>query len=427
MKNIILLLFILFYVYHLTTIEPTFHVLITTIGRSGVLNMIDSLQPQLDLHDSITVVYDAKDHDDTYQQVRDKLKRFRCVTRLYYEHTNLGFWGHAIRNKYSHSLQRTTFVMHGDDDDVYLPDVFKMLRKKCKNKHTLYMFKFKLNDGRTIWKDKVVHRGNVGTPCGIVPFEANKKSKWTHKKGGDGEFYIDLSSKVPEVQFVDEIIYHVRPAQLPQQILKYHYYINLKNRPDRRRHVEKQLQTLGINSPNRFEAIQEKSPPCLGSTMSHCEVIKKARSDNWPYVFVFEDDVMFYNPRETFLKLKNLMSSNLQWDVILLGGNNQEPYQKINKDCVKVQNCAVSIAYVVHSNHYDELIRTCERAILLLKETRLVNKYCIDQYWKKLQKSHNYFLIIPLSVTQKGGFSNNFDIGKNTPQEEFDDIMLSLG
>ena len=54
-------------------------------------------------------------------------------------------------------------------------------------------------------------------------------------------------------------------------------------------------------------------------------------------------------------KLKKILYSNLKWDVLLLGGNNWPPYQRINEDCIQVSNCTMTHAYIVKKNYYDNL------------------------------------------------------------------------
>ncbi len=46
-----------------------FHVLIATIGRHSIFNLLDSLLPQLTEDDYLTIVYDAQDIVNTQDDV----------------------------------------------------------------------------------------------------------------------------------------------------------------------------------------------------------------------------------------------------------------------------------------------------------------------------------------------------------------------
>lgn len=188
-------------------------------------------------------------------------------------------------------------------------------------------------------------------------------------------------------------------------IKKYTYYINLENRKDRKRDTLKELKSFGINNPTRFNAIKEDIG-MIGCGKSHLEVLKIARKNNLPYVLIFEDDVKFLNPDVTNKTLNNILKSEIDWDVILLGGNNYEPYTKVNEDCIKVNNCQCCTAYLVKQSYYDTLISNWEKGLSKLIETKNESKYSLDQYWKILQKQDTFLLLTPLNVIQRPSYSD---------------------
>jgi len=190
-----------------------------------------------------------------------------------------------------------------------------------------------------------------------------------------------------------------------QDILRYHYYINLDHRTDRKKFTIKELQKLGIYNPRRFRAIK-KDIGIVGCNMSHLEVLKLARRNKLPYVTIFEDDILFLEPKETLEKLDRIINSDIEWDVILLGGNNHKPYQSINEDCIKVNNCQTTTTYIVKQPYYDTLINHWEEGLQKLIETEDIPKYALDVYWKILQKKDNFLLITPVNVVQKEGYSD---------------------
>ena len=199
-----------------------------------------------------------------------------------------------------------------------------------------------------------------------------------------------------------------------------HYYINLEERKDRNKLIKNELSKIGIKSPNRFNAIKNKEG-AVGCTMSHIEVLKKAKNKNWDYVVVFEDDVLFLNPTRTINKLNKIFNSDIKWDVIILGGNNYKPYEILDEDCIKVSNCQTTTSYIVKKHYYDTMINNFESGLQKLKETKIQEKYAVDQYWKELQKKDTFILITPIEVIQREGYS---DIGKK--DVDYREMMLDL-
>jgi glycosyl transferase family 25 len=206
------------------------------------------------------------------------------------------------------------------------------------------------------------------------------------------------------------IIYHNLKSELFSNNMKdivteHTYYINLEHRTDRKKDTLKELKSFGINNPTRFNAIKEDIG-MIGCGKSHLEVLKIARKKNLPYVLIFEDDVKFLNPEKTIQSLNNVLNSGIDWNVILLGGGNFQPYTKINKDCVKVENCNTATAYLVKQSYYDTLINNWEDGLSKLIETKDEPKYALDQYWKILQKRDTFLLLTPLNVVQRESYSD---------------------
>ena len=125
-------------------------------------------------------------------------------------------WAHAIQNEWQTHLEpTTTFVMHGDDDDQYLPGAFDTLRKACTDPETLYIakMKYRTQPGLVIPRqDSAIVLHDIGTPNGIIPFAKAREAKWGLHHGGDFTYYNSLKTKVANVKFLPDIIYEVLPA-----------------------------------------------------------------------------------------------------------------------------------------------------------------------------------------------------------------------
>ena len=112
-------------------------------------------------------------------------------------------------------------------------------------------------------------------------------------------------------------------------------YINLTSRTDRNERVQSELKKIGVDNPERFNAIKLEDG-ALGCSMSHLKCIELAKKNNYEYVFVCEDDIEFLNPELFLTQLKNFLTSNIAWDTILVAGNNMLPYLPVNDTCIKI-------------------------------------------------------------------------------------------
>jgi GR25 family glycosyltransferase involved in LPS biosynthesis len=187
--------------------------------------------------------------------------------------------------------------------------------------------------------------------------------------------------------------------------IKHAFYINLASRPDRKQHVEEQLKILDIQA-QRFNAIKLANG-ALGCSMSHLKCLEIAKENNWPHLLVIEDDIKFLDPNLFKSQMSKFLSNHKSWDVVIVGGNNVPPYQKIDDTCVKVSSCQTTTGYLVNGHYFDTLIDNFRTGIKkLIAEPEKHKFYAIDKYWFNLQKKDKWFLIIPLTVTQREDYSD---------------------
>jgi hypothetical protein len=139
------------------------------------------------------------------------LIHFKCTVSVIVCSENLGFWGHGIRNKYQNNLCGD-FIINADDDDIFTPDAFELIRKHAVDSTKLYIFKEATPFGTTVWQNewlgsgKPMAVGAISTVCGVIP-NIKILPDWGLFYGGDGQFYVDITSTLfPEYELVDEII-----------------------------------------------------------------------------------------------------------------------------------------------------------------------------------------------------------------------------
>jgi glycosyl transferase family 25 len=187
--------------------------------------------------------------------------------------------------------------------------------------------------------------------------------------------------------------------------IKHTFYINLDSRPDRKKHIETQLSKIGIIA-ERFKAIKLDNG-ALGCSMSHLKCLEIAKASSWPHVLIIEDDIKFLNPDVFKTQFNSFLSKHKGWDVVLIGGNNVPPYIKIDDTCVKVSMCQTTTGYLVQSHYFDKLIQNFRYGIQqLLKYPNNRLYFAIDRYWFKLQELDKWYLIVPLTVTQREDYSD---------------------
>jgi glycosyl transferase family 25 len=198
------------------------------------------------------------------------------------------------------------------------------------------------------------------------------------------------------------------------------FFINLDSRPDRKQYMEDHLKTVGIQA-ERFKAIKLTNG-ALGCSMSHLKLLEKAKSNDWDSILIMEDDIKFLNPPLFLKQLNHFLNVHKEFDVLLIAGNNMPPFTKIDDACVKVTRCQTTTGYLVRKHYYDTLIQNVRDGIkYLMKTPEKHDLFAIDKYWFRLQERDKWYLIIPLTVTQRDDYS---DIEKR--MTNYSRVMLDL-
>jgi glycosyl transferase family 25 len=198
-------------------------------------------------------------------------------------------------------------------------------------------------------------------------------------------------------------------------------YINLKSREDRNQHVLNELYKLGITNPTRIDAVKT-TDGAIGCSMSHIKCLEYAKANKLPHVFICEDDITFTNPALLLNNIQQMETSDIQWDVVIIGGNNCPPYKQITEFCIRVSNNQTTTGYVIQSHYYDVLIGNIKESVsYLLRQPHNRRLYALDIYWKRLQQRDKWYMIIPPTVVQYEDYS---DIEKRVVN--YNSLMLDL-
>ena len=192
-----------------------------------------------------------------------------------------------------------------------------------------------------------------------------------------------------------------------------HFYINLDVRPDRNKETIRELKKIGIREPNRMSAVRHKIG-LVGCAMSHIKVLQKAKELGWDYCMVFEDDILIDDGYELKEKINKYL--HYDYDVLYLGCWNVEPPDMINEDLMRVRHAWTTHAYIVKCHYYDTLIENLKEGCIQKMKYPDNNIYNIDEYISILQQKDKWLCFNPIMVTQRDGWSDNFNSVRNLSQ-----------
>ena len=169
--------------------------------------------------------------------------------------------------------------------------------------------------------------------------------------------------------------------------------INLDRRPDRWRRIQKELARHGIETVERFPAVDgdaiEKpagwmhTPGAFGCLLSHVEVVKEARASGAPAVLIFEDDAVldpdFPNQFTNFIK-----EVPDDWDMLYLGALHKDAPVKISDHVGRITKANSTFAYALRNTVYDAFINLNTRA-----------EHVLDMNSYQLQERFNCYCFMP--------------------------------
>ena len=191
------------------------------------------------------------------------------------------------------------------------------------------------------------------------------------------------------------------------------YYINLKHRQDRLKHIVQQLDNIQypLSKINRVDAIKH-SNGSTGCGLSHIKALRTAMKNNNSnsIVIIMEDDFKWsLSNQQTKRILFNAIHNDIDWNVILLSCKG--PKLKFHKYLQRVVSCQTASGYIIKVKYIPQLLNIWVKDMnFRLKYDIKINdplnhRTCIDQSWKKLQ--HNkWFTTNPIIGSQIKSFSD---------------------
>jgi len=202
------------------------------------------------------------------------------------------------------------------------------------------------------------------------------------------------------------------------------YYINMDNRPDRKYQLETELKSMNVpwHKVHRIAGVVAKNG-ALGCSKAHLNALKDFANHDYQTVLILEDDFMFKQGREeVFSQLSKFWNLNLIWDVVLFSSYSLQ-YEPTYVDfLIRLIDAQTASGYMVNRAFLPKLLSNFETGLELLERDPTNGSFCVDQYWKLLQPSHNWYTFHPVMAHQRPGYS---DIEKtNVDYLDKNDIIL---
>jgi glycosyl transferase family 25 len=195
----------------------------------------------------------------------------------------------------------------------------------------------------------------------------------------------------------------------PLDFVKYGFYINLKERVDRKENLIHNFKLLNIPTLEMTHIDAKKHHyGAIGCYMSHIHCLYKAKENGYDHILICEDDIQFTNIFILKQQLRKIIRNIKNWDVIMLASNVlfAKKIPNINY-CARVIKGMCATGYIVNSHYYDKLLNNFNEGIQkLCKQPHLTYRYAVDVFWQSLQKKDNWIIPLPLTVTQLPNYSN---------------------
>ena len=223
---------------------------------------------------------------------------------------------------------------------------------------------------------------DINTSCIIV--HSSKLIDWLPHRGGDFDFINSLFNK-SQVNWYDQIIVKSQEGgnygkrndtNMKTKFLINGFYLNLDKRIDRKEKMENELKKSSHNifrfpaiDGTKIEApidfigtIKNSESKQYATYLSHYEMIKFAKDNNWDNLLILEDDVTLCNDFDELLEFfLNTLPND--WKIAYLGFNEQPTTKlyKINEFIYKVENVLGCFGMIINHNFYDELLSIIEK------------------------------------------------------------------
>ena len=195
--------------------NPSITYLITSIGKPTLKDTLRSLHGQFASGlDKVHLYFDGPCTNDS-SQFQEEIDMYGSDIQVVTLETNLGYWGHGIRNKYQ-TMCPTDYVHNMDDDDIYVNSCIPNVRNELRTSYgKVVICKFRTLGSRIIWSKPKLIFGEVGTPSGFIFNRPEVFGTWGLQYGGDFQFYEQIQDNIGKenLVFKDILVVKTRPEE----------------------------------------------------------------------------------------------------------------------------------------------------------------------------------------------------------------------
>lgn len=177
------------------------------------------------------------------------------------------------------------------------------------------------------------------------------------------------------------------------------YYINLDDRPDRKKHFLQEMAKMQIPDGKivRVQAIKHESNGHIGCTMSHIKALKLFMDSDYRNCIIFEDDFKFsFDKTAVDDKISTFIKHVNDFDVCMLAYSNLESRKTNYPFLLKAVRATTTSGYMIKQSPFlNKLLENFEEGLRILTETNK-GENAIDQYWFSLQaQSDTFYMFDP--------------------------------
>lgn len=194
------------------------------------------------------------------------------------------------------------------------------------------------------------------------------------------------------------------------------YYINLDHRADRRQEILDELHRMDVPDAKivRIPGHNKPGQGDWGCSLSHVETVRQFQASGLATALILEDDFMFACDLDTLNQaFSRWTRAQLPYDVCMLSANVGQTEPGPYPGLLRVSDAQTTSGYMVDRDYARVLLENFQEGARLIGESYQRGKgdaiqgpYCVDQYWKRLQRPGQWFIFDPKVGRQRPSVSD---------------------
>lgn len=190
------------------------------------------------------------------------------------------------------------------------------------------------------------------------------------------------------------------------------FYINLKHREDRNKHIIKlQNKHKFFKNIKQFDAIYDKQYG-VGCSKSHIKCLELCLEMNNEYFLIMEDDLEIFDNHifDEFVNHFEQIKNSNEWDVITLTPRGITKQQLYVEHFNRIVDTQTATAYIIKREFIKKLLPILRNGLIGLQQAKTKKDIHInfnDQCWKPIQHKTVWLYYYKIFAGQLSGYSDN--------------------